>query len=347
MIYLLIGFAFIGSFILTRLLISITHRLGIVDAPNERSSHETITPRGGGLSFVIIFFICLSILYITNNISNDLYLSLFVGGFAIAAIGLLDDYSHINAGIRLFVHIMAAIAVLICIGGLQFIQVFEHIFKLELVGYLVALIIIVWLLNLFNFMDGIDGLAGIEAIFVATAAALISMSSLDKNPYVNQLVGLDGQTTFVLLLILSFSVLGFLIYNWPPARIFMGDVGSGFLGYVFGVLIIATTMIGIITIWVWMILLGVFIIDATITLIRRIFEGKRWYAAHRTHAYQHATQRWGSHLKITMAVLAINIIWLLPIAWLANIKPVWGSLLTLIAYIPLFFVAVYFKAGKT
>jgi len=318
-----------------------------VDTPNERSSHETITPRGGGLSFVIIFFICLSILYITNNISNELYFSLFVGGLTIAAIGLLDDYSHINAGIRLSVHILAAIVVLIWIGGLQFIQVFDHLFILEWVGYLFGLFIIVWLLNLYNFMDGIDGLAGLEAIFVATAAALISMSSMDNNPYVNQLVGLDSQTTFVLLIILSFSVLGFLIYNWPPARIFMGDVGSGFLGFAFGVLIIATTMIGIITIWVWMILFGVFIMDATITLIRRIFEGKRWYAAHRTHAYQHATQRWGSHLKITLAVLAINIIWLLPIAWIANIKPVWGSLLTLIAYIPLFFVAVYFKAGKT
>jgi Fuc2NAc and GlcNAc transferase len=345
-LYLLIAFAFIGSLLLTRLLIDLTRRLGVLDKPNERSSHATVIPRGGGLSFIIIFSICISIIYLHDTASKELFLSLFVGGLLVGVIGLWDDYSHINAGVRLFVHCLAAIAALIWIGGLQFIQVYNHEVYLGWYGYLLSLFVIVWLLNLFNFMDGIDGLAGSEAVFVAAGAALIAVAGTVNKEYAISLLASYDKTMFVLLLTLAFSVLGFLVYNWPPAKIFMGDSGSGFLGFIFAVLAIATSTTGHLTIWTWMILLGIFIVDATITLIRRIFEGQRWYAAHRSHAYQHASQRWGSHRKVTFSALIINIVWLLPLAWLATTKPIWGAFLLILAYLPLVLLAFYFRAGK-
>ena len=346
MLYLLIAFAFIGSLILTRLLIDLTRRLGVLDKPNERSSHETVIPRGGGLSFIIIFLIAISIIYLHDTAFKELFLSLFVGGLLVGVIGLWDDYSHINAGARLFVHCLAAIAALIWIGGLQIIQVYNHEIYLGWYGYLLSLFVIVWLLNLFNFMDGIDGLAGTEAIFVAVGAGLIAIAGIGSKEYAISPLESYDKTIIVLQLTLAFSILGFLLYNWPPAKIFMGDSGSGFLGFILAVLAIATSKTGHLTIWTWMILLGIFIVDATITLIRRIFEGQRWYEAHRSHAYQHASQQWGSHRKVTISVLIINIVWLLPLAWLATIKPIWGALLLLVAYLPLLLIAFYFRAGK-
>ena len=346
MIYLLVGLAFIGTLVLTRLLIIIAHRLDIMDIPNDRSSHEIKTPRGGGLSFVILFLICTSIIYAIDNITIELYLSLLVGGLVIAVIGIWDDYSHINAGVRLFIHLLAAIAAVIWVGGLQIIQVHEYQIYLGFFGYILSLLLIVWLLNLFNFMDGIDGLAGSEAIFVAGGAALIEFVSKNTHEYAIILTHSNDKTIIVLLVLLAFSVLGFLIYNWPPAKIFMGDSGSGFLGYILAVLAIATSTTGRLTIWTWIILLGIFIVDATITLIRRIFEGQRWYEAHRSHAYQHASQRWGSHRKVTISALIINIFWLLPLAWFATIKPLWGALLSIIAYLPLVLLAFYYRAGR-
>ena len=346
MTYILVGVAFFSSLLLTRLFINMAHRFGVLDTPNERSSHERITPRGGGLSFVIIFSTCISIIYAVDNITIELYLTLIVGGLIVGAIGLWDDYSHVNVGVRLFVHLLAASTAIVWIGGIQFIQVFEHYYQLGWFGYLLSLFLIVWLLNLFNFMDGIDGLASIEAIFVASGAALISLIGTDSEKYAIQLYESYEKTAIYLLLPLSFSVLGFLIYNWPPAKIFMGDVGSGYLGFVFGVLVIATTMTGKLNIWTWIILLGIFITDSTVTLIRRIIAGERWYKAHRVHAYQHASRRWNSHRKITLSVLVINIVWLLPLAWMATIRPIWGVLLTICAYLPLSFLAFYLRAGK-
>ena len=132
---------------------------------------------------------------------------------------------------------------------------------------------------------------------------------------------------------------GFLVWNWPPAKIFMGDVGSGYVGFTISVFIVYSYITDLINIWVWLILLGVFIVDASITLVTRMITGQKWYAAHRSHAYQHLAQKWRSHKKVTLSVLAINIIWLLPIAWLAMMVPDSGDIFTALAYLPLVIIA--------
>jgi Fuc2NAc and GlcNAc transferase len=136
---------------------------------------------------------------------------------------------------------------------------------------------------------------------------------------------------------------GFLIWNWPPARIFMGDAGSGFLGFFVGSIAWATIVRGRLSIWVWLILLGAFIVDATVTLLRRWLRGAHLAEAHRSHAYQRLSRKYRSHLKVTLGILLINGVWLDPLAYAAAARPVWGAGLALLAWVPL--IAVAWTAG--
>ena len=159
---------------------------------------------------------------------------------------------------------------------------------------------IVWALDLFNFMDGIDGIAAGEAVFVCLAAVLtaaLAGGALTNNPAA---------------LLLAAASLGLLIWNWPPARIFMGDVGSGFLGFAIAVLALAEARHNDVALLVWAILGAFFVADSGVTLVRRMLRRARLHEAHRTHAYQHLAQRWRSHRLVTLAVLLGNLLWLLP-----------------------------------
>ena len=133
-----------------------------------------------------------------------------------------------------------------------------------------------------------------------------------------------------LIPVLAASVAGFLVWNWPPARIFMGDAGSGFLGLCLGAVGWASVVTGRVTIWVWLILLGVFIVDATVTLLRRLLRGAQVAHAHRSHAYQRLSRKYGSHLRVTMGVLCINLFWLGPCAAIAVSRPLLGAVMTVI-----------------
>jgi Fuc2NAc and GlcNAc transferase len=192
---------------------------------------------------------------------------------------------------------------------------------------------LVWLLNLYNFMDGIDGIAAAETVSVAGSAAVLLMAA--------------GEWEIaVWLACLAFSSAGFLFWNWPPARIFMGDVGSGFLGYELGVCALLTASAGWLSIWTWIILLGAFLTDASVTVLRRMLRGDRWYAAHRSHAYQHAARRWGGHRKVTLAVIIVDLAWLLPLAVLSESFPHAAPWLVLVAILPLAGLALALGAGK-
>ncbi len=192
---------------------------------------------------------------------------------------------------------------------------------------------LVWVLNLFNFMDGIDGIASVEAITVCVGGALLYA-----------LIGVPALAATPLLL--AASVAGFLVWNFPPAKIFMGDAGSGFLGIALGGLTLQAAWAAPQLLWAWLILLGVFVLDATFTLLRRLLRGDKVFEAHRSHAYQYASREYGAHLPVTLAVLAINVLWLLPWACLVALGYIDGLLALLIAYLPLAFLAVRFRAGQ-
>lgn len=305
----------------------------LMDNPNHRSSHTMPTPRGGGLAFVVMFLITVLCAVYYHLIPATQSYILMATGLFLAGLGFLDDYGHIDTRWRLCGHFAACAVMIWGVGGMPAITVLNWVIPSSWISNALGVIYLVWLLNLYNFMDGIDGIAGIEAVSVCIGAALI--------------YGLTNALPLIVLpLFLASAVLGFLFLNFPPARIFMGDVGSSFLGFILGVFSIQAAYVNQNYFWVWLILLGVFIVDATFTLIRRMMNGVKVYEAHRSHAYQHAAQLFGEHLPVTLTVLVINSLWLFPIALcvgLHQLNPVIGLV---IAYLPLILIAARFRAGK-
>lgn len=303
----------------------------IIDVPNARSSHSVATPRGGGMAIVASVLAALPMLGALGLLPWAHVLGLIAAGGAVAAVGFLDDHGHLAARWRLLGHFTAAWWLLTALGGPPPLP--DTIVGAEWIWQCVGATYVVWILNLTNFMDGIDGLAAVEAITV-------SLGGIVLYALTGPLEGAAGVP-----LVLAAAAGGFLLWNWPPARIFMGDGGSGFVGLILASLSLQAGRQDLLLLWGWLILLGVFVTDATVTLVRRAARGERFYEAHRTHAYQHAAQTWGAHKPITLAVAAINVLWLLPIAVLVVGGYIGGLTGILIAYAPLVAAAWFIGAG--
>lgn len=321
------------SLMLTGLLRKYALAKSLMDIPNARSSHSVPTPRGGGVSIVIAFVLAMVALAWSGQIPFATIAALMGAGGLVAVIGFMDDHGHIAARWRLLGHFAAAVWALVWSRGLAPLDFMGMTVNLSMLGHVLAAFYLVWMLNLYNFMDGIDGLASVEAVTVCGGISLIYVLS----GYNELLWG---------PLLLAAAVAGFLYWNFPPARIFMGDAGSGFLGVVLGILSVQAAWVSSQLFWAWLILLGVFVVDATVTLLRRLIRGEKVYEAHRSHAYQFASRRYGRHLPVTLAVGLINLGWLLPIALWVALKGVDGMTGVIIAYLPLVILAVRFRAGQ-
>lgn len=289
----------VGSFLVSLSVTTVVRRYALrhslIDIPNTRSSHSQPTPRGGGLAIVLTWFSALSVLIVFERLDVWVGVALLLGGALVAGVGWLDDRRGVSASVRAMVHAFAAVWAVWCLGGFQSVDLGVTVVQLGIAGNVLAVVGIIWLANLYNFMDGIDGLAVGEAVSVAlVGSALLAFAGASG-------MALAGVS-------LAAAAGGFLVLNWPPAKIFMGDVGSGLLGYAFGVIALASEKTGAVPVVVWMILLGVFTVDATATLIHRFFKGERWYQAHRSHAYQRAVMAGYSHRTVTAAVLGLNVV---------------------------------------
>jgi Fuc2NAc and GlcNAc transferase len=329
--------SFVVTLIVSALLTGFVRRLAlahqVLDVPNDRSSHSTPTPRGGGMAIVVTLLAAIAVLGAFGAIPLRLAGVMLASGGAVATVGFIDDRRHVAAPIRLTVHFAAVSLFVWCVGRLPPIDFGFAVWDLGILGVAVGVLMLVWFLNLYNFMDGIDGIAGVEAVSVAMVAALLLMWR-----------GADPAAPLLLLLTAA-AAAGFLIWNWPPARIFMGDAGSGFLGFSLGALAWLTILSGRLSVWVWLILFGAFFVDATVTLLRRWGRGEPIATAHRSHAYQRLSRRLGSHQKVTLGCLIVNLVWLAPLAWLASAHWSSGALLTLIAWTPLVVYSWHFGAG--
>ncbi|MFW0758493.1 MraY family glycosyltransferase [Pseudomonas sp. H11T01] len=304
----------------------------LMDIPNERSSHTVPTPRGGGVAIVVTFVLALPILTGLDLLSYAALYGLLGSGLLVAVIGFTDDHGHIAARWRLLGHFIAAAWALFWLNGLPPIPLFGVMVDLGWFGDVLALVYLVWMLNLYNFMDGIDGLASAEAISVCLGMCLVYW--------------LSGTVELIWApLILAAAVAGFLCWNFPPARIFMGDAGSGFLGIILGVLAVDAGGASSELLWSWLILLGVFIVDSTWTLARRLLNGDKVYEAHRSHAYQYASRHYRSHKAVVLAVIGMNTLWLLPLAVAVGKGLVPGVTGLIVGYAPLMLIACKFRAG--
>ncbi|MEY4642974.1 MAG: hypothetical protein RLZZ227_2968 [Pseudomonadota bacterium] len=323
MIFLLL-LAFMAAFLLTGFWLSLAQRRNWFDRPNHRSSHILPTPKSGGAGFVAAYTAFTLAVYATQPLAPS-QLLVITAGLLLAVMGFVDDLRPNGLGIwqRIAVQAVASAVALALFEQVPPLTFPWGSIEPAAVRALLLLPALVWLINLYNFMDGIDGLAATEAIYCCLALALFT-SGHDN----------AGVVT-ALSLGLALTVSGFLYFNLSPARLFMGDLGSNYLGYIIAALGGLAIQTGSVNVWTLLVLLGVFIVDTTATLVARMRAGAVWYHAHRSHAYQQAARRWNSHGKVVLAVALINVCWLLPLAWLTTVQEGWGILIALVALIPL------------
>jgi Fuc2NAc and GlcNAc transferase len=300
----------------------------VLDLPNERSAHSSPTPRGGGIGIVVPVLAGIALLAVGGFLDERVAVAMCGAGILVALVGFFDDHRSVEVHWRLLVHAVGAIWAVTWLGGAPVVDIGGRSLELGVAGDIVAVIGVMWLLNLYNFMDGIDGIAGIEAVTVGAAAALLYLRHTNA--------GFEWMPPALL----AAAALGFLFWNWPPSRIFMGDGGSGFVGLMFGLMAIHSALISPRLMWVWVILLAVFITDATLTLFRRLLRDQKPHEAHTDHAYQCAARRVGSHMPVTTGTAAINLCWLVPVAAAVNEGWLSGWLGAVVAYAPLVWLGV-------
>lgn len=293
--WVLLTAASVTSFVTTGLVRRYLLHRGILDVPSHRSSHLAPTPRGGGLAVALTLLCGVAIQTARGALPGRLAAILLFGGGAIALVGWLDDMKSLSRRVRLGFHSAAAAFAVLLLGGFPVIHLGTAELHVGLVGSLVAWLGIVWLTNLYNFMDGIDGIAPAEGALASGIGGAVLVSA----GY--------WQLGFVSL-VLTGATIGFLPWNWMPAKIFLGDVGSGFIGFVLGVLALASERAGALPVTLWIFLLATFIFDATVTLIRRFARGDRVTEAHRSHAYQRAVQSGLTHSTVTVSVLSLGLL---------------------------------------
>lgn len=317
-----------SSLLLCRLVIIYFGRR-LLDTPNNRSSHNTPTPRGGGIAVAVGTVFTGVIAHHMGYISSHPIYWLIIPTGLIAMLGIADDLFNLKIGSRLAAQFFIATL------GVYFIGLESHLpVAMQWLMAATAIVFLVWMTNLYNFMDGINGLAALETISVCLGMTAIYWME-NKN-----------EELAYLMVIISLSTCGFLYWNFPKAKLFMGDAGSLFLGLCLGLLALENIGQNNNLIAAWLIMLGVFIVDASYTLFHRIITKQPFHQAHRTHAYQKIAIRLKSHTRTTTSIVIINLCWLFPLALAAVVTKLHPIAAILIAYAPLLFLAMKYKAGS-
>jgi Fuc2NAc and GlcNAc transferase len=289
---------FITSFLLTYFIKNYAIKKSLVAKVTDRSSHSVPTPHGGGIAIAVTWFLGLAYLYFTNKIDDTLFYALSFG-VVISVVSFFDDIYELSPKLRLIVQASVAGFGIYFISGLESINFGIFTIENQIITNIFAFFMIIWFINLYNFLDGINGYAGSEAVFLALAGFV-----------------LFGGGHFI---VLAVAVLGFLFWNYNKAKIFMGDVGSTLLGYNVAIFTLYYANQESTNLWIWIILFGIFWFDATLTLVRRKFNGEKLSQAHKKHAYQRLTQSGWSHFKVTNYSILVNIILFSIVYFVSNI----------------------------
>ncbi len=280
----------------------------LLDIPNERSSHTVATPRGGGVGIALVALAAVAWCMFRGTVSVHFATGAIVAGAIVALVGWMDDHRDIPAQYRAAAQLGAVAWAMYWLGGYPGVDLGGVHLQLGWVGAAAAILAICWLINLYNFMDGTDGLAAVQGLTAGLMGAF--------------LLGRQGDSGLSMVsLAVAGACGGFLIWNWQPAKIFMGDVGSYLLGMFFGLLAVAGENQQIIPALTWVILLSVFVWDATFTLLWRMVSGQRWHSAHKDHAYQRLTQLGYTHRQVAIGAALVNVVLLWPLAAVAVHRP--------------------------
>jgi UDP-N-acetylmuramyl pentapeptide phosphotransferase/UDP-N-acetylglucosamine-1-phosphate transferase len=284
---------FIFSLVLTWLLVHDKLGINFIDFPNNRSLHSIPTPRSGGLAIIVPLLIIFLV-----NISGlpAVIINIVVGAAIVLVISVFDDIKHVPSLLRLCFHFLAAgwlvysglaLESIVLPGGKELILP-------EYVSWIITILIIIWMTNLYNFMDGMDGFAGgMTVVGFAVFAWMFFTTS---------------QTMAMASLLIIASTLGFLCFNFPPAKIFMGDSGSSVLGYLAAAMMLSADKSKVMPLWLSVILFSPFIIDATITLLLRVSKKQKFWVAHKQHFYQRLVESGWSHRKTVLAEYCLMLV---------------------------------------
>lgn len=298
--------------------------------PNHRSLHQQVIPRGGGIVGAVATLTGMLLVYFGGALGLPSPWVFLGGGVALAGMGMADDRLDIAPRYRLAVQIAAAASLPVFLGPIPRLDLGFVGFALGWPGSILVLGLVVWFYNLYNFIDGTDGMA-------STATAFIGL-------LMGGALWWKGQRDLAMILgMLAVSNVGFLRYNWPPARMFMGDAGTSFIAYLLSALIWISVSRDPGVLWIWLTACVAYFSDTTTTTFTRLLTTPRWYSAHRSHAYQNLARIWNSHLRILRVVLAIDLLWALPMVGLIFVFPASAPWLTLVAYVPV--VALCYKFG--
>ncbi len=300
----------------------------ILDKPNARSLHSHPIPINGGIA--IITTLAIAILWLNwHYIPIQKYFWIFGSGLLIAIISFVDDCCDVNVLYRLFVHFIAA-CLLLWQGEFWLTQlVLPGLTWTWLPFWQVSIscLFVVWMVNMYNFMDGMDGLAGGMAVFGFGTLAIFGWLA-------------DQQLFMVINLLVASAVGGFLVFNFPPARIFMGDVGSSSLGFLAAAFSLWGSRENILPLWVALLLFSPFIVDATVTLLRRLWQGEKIWLAHKSHYYQRLVQIGWGHKRtvlweyVLMAMCSVS-------ALLVPLLPIYAQWGLVIVWIFIYIFLIY------
>ena len=322
---LILPLSLVSIFLLTQISIVfyklIATKVGIISQMNERTRHKTERPRGAGIVFSFTFLFGLVYFYFLGSFQDLIVFQIFSGAIAASIFGFLDDVFDIKATYKLMVQILLALWIIYSFAPASSLQISlgQNYYWLFIAP---ILFILVWILNVFNFMDGVDGML-VSGCFIALFSAnlfLLYMGGSSEN--------------LIIMLLLMTVCLSFLVFNFPPASVFMGDAGSLFLGFSTISIVLKTYFDGDLELWTWFILFGYFLSDTFVTTAVRLFTIKNWFGEHRSHAYQNLAKQWDSHFKITIGVILYQLIFLVPLAFMSVLKPELGFVLFLFSIFP-------------
>lgn len=285
----------IATYYLLNFYIIFAKKMNISSIPNERSSHTLILPRGAGIVFGIIFllFTLPSMLYFNSELS--LYSPLLFCGFTSIALGFFDDLYDMNSILKLFMQFI----ILSFMVYLSYPINFNNYY--EIILYIFVVISFVWFVNSINFVDGIDGIISSLSLIISLSMVFIIFQNNNFLPLSN------------IIILFALNNLIFLFYNWSPAKVFMGDSGSLFIGTIFCFFIIYSVSMLNIDLILWIIMFSYILIDTSVTLIFRLFKHEPIFKAHKSHAYQNLAKFLNSHSKTTIYISLYHIFWLLPL----------------------------------
>jgi len=281
--------------LLTGLAIRYSTRRGLVDRPGARHSHREPTPRGGGVSLVLALLVVTAGLA-THRLPGAWSTCIGPGAVAVALLGWWDDHRSLGAGLRFIVQLAVSLYLIWCAASSGWMH--------GAWTSMAALVFVLWMTNLYNFMDGSNGMAGLQGVSAGCALAWLFATAG------------DGPAALLALLLAS-ACAGFLPWNLGRARVFMGDVGSLFLGFAYGAVLVYGVGNGELGLPVALMVMAVFLADSTLTLASRVIRGERWYNAHRQHLYQRLIAHGWSHSRVAVFYQAVNLLLVWPGIWVA------------------------------